>query len=447
LQTILQARIGVVNPNDYSVSLSVGATGTSRQYQWQRSSTSPTTFTNIPAANSATYSIAAAVPPHSGNYRCIVTNDCPSAVTSTVAAVVVAPDVIPPHVLSAIARAHQGATMDTVVVTVDKALNPAGANTAGNYTITRSGGGSPTVANAALAQGTNVTLKLNGGLTFGVLYHINFLAGVTDNAFTPNRISPNSTHILEQSVFLTYSNAWSYDETQVATNSATAAMADGYWTNTPAWYAAGFTPVGWSNGPGILALEPDAAVIAIAPAPFLTRLTQPTHTIYFRTTATYTGPTANVGLVADHFIDDGLLCCLNGAELFRFKLPGFGVITHTSTASGGVEAINAATNLGCVALGANNLVACSLHTMGPASSDAVFGLELAATFPCQIITGTVLSVRREGNQMVISWDPPLGVLQETTVLSPTPSWIDSPVQANPQTNTITGRMKFFSARE
>ena len=196
------------------------------------------------------------------------------------------------------------------------------------------------MTDVVLAKGTNVTLKLNAALTFGVLYNVNFLPNVTDNAYFPNRLSPSSTNILQQSVVLTYSNAWSYDEIQVATNPATGAIADGYWTNTPAWYAAGFTPVGWFNRLGILALETTPATIAIAPAPFLTTLTQPTHTIYFRTTCNFTGPTANVGLVANHFIDDGLMCYLNGSEAFRYRMPTSAIITHTNLASGGAEAVN-----------------------------------------------------------------------------------------------------------
>jgi len=421
------------------VTLSVVASGTSPSYQWQRNTA------NIPGANSATYIIPAALPANGGSYRCVVTNNCPSSETSTACNLTVRADTIPPHVLSAIARANQGATMNTVVLTVDEALKPSGATNAANYTI--SGGAAPTVTSAVLSTPTNVVLTLSGGLTFGTLYNLNMNTLITDNAVNPNRVSPNSTNILQQSVVLTYSNAWAYDENQVATNDATGAIADGYWTNTPAFYAAGFTPVGWSNGPGILALETSQGVIDISPAPFLTTLTQPTHTIFFRTTVSYTGPTANVGFVANHFIDDGLMCYLNGSESFRFKMPTNALITYTNQASAGGEAVRASTNLTTGLVSGNNLIACSLHTQGTGSSDAVFGLEILAQFPLAVAARPELTIRRvSATEYSVSWSPALGILQETTAMSPTPVWVDSPVQSNPQTNTYTGARKFYGVR-
>lgn len=65
-------------------SFSVSATGSSLNYQWQRNGS------NIPGANSASYSIPNAVPANSGNYTVIVSNACLST-TSNIAALTVNP--------------------------------------------------------------------------------------------------------------------------------------------------------------------------------------------------------------------------------------------------------------------------------------------------------------------------------------------------------------------
>lgn len=67
-----------------TTSFSVSATGSSLTYQWQRNGS------NIPGANSASYSIANSIPANSGNYTVIVSNACLST-TSNIAALTVNP--------------------------------------------------------------------------------------------------------------------------------------------------------------------------------------------------------------------------------------------------------------------------------------------------------------------------------------------------------------------
>jgi len=64
-----------------------------------------------------------------------------------------------------------------------------------------------------------------------------------------------------------------------------------------------------------------------------------------------------------------------------------------------------------------------------------------------VVGAAELAITRvSGTQVAISWNPPLGILQETAAISATPTWVDSPNQANPGTNTISGH-KFFSVRD
>ena len=67
-----------------SASFSITATGTAPiTYQWQVSTAAVPAFTNIPGANSSTYTIAATTVAMNGNqYQCVVTNLCGLAITN-----------------------------------------------------------------------------------------------------------------------------------------------------------------------------------------------------------------------------------------------------------------------------------------------------------------------------------------------------------------------------
>ncbi len=346
-------------------------------------------------------------------------------------------DVRPPQLLAAVARASIASpALSSVVLSFDETLAASGAQAPGNYTINQAGGGTVTV-NTAVLNGTNVTLNLVTPLTWGVTYTVVISSAVTDTAQTPNSVSPNTATILEQIVALDYTADWKYDETKTDT--------DNY--DAVAWYAtSGFDDTSWATGPGILAEETSAGVIAIAPAPFNTTLTETTHTIYFRTTFDWTlgALPANGQFTVNHFIDDGVRCFLNGSEAFRYKMPT-GDITFTNEASAGGEAIVDTTNLVASSVLANNTIACDLHTSGTASSDAVFGLEIVAEYPVGVTAPELTIDGSVAGQITISWNPDDGVLYEAD--SPIGPWTVVSGATNPMTLTTTQPMKFYSLRQ
>lgn len=72
------------------LSLSVVATGTTPAYQWQVSTDGGTTWSNVAGATTATLNLGNATPAMNGNrYRVIVSNSCPSTVTSAAAIITV----------------------------------------------------------------------------------------------------------------------------------------------------------------------------------------------------------------------------------------------------------------------------------------------------------------------------------------------------------------------
>ena len=73
-----------------NATITVAATGSALQYQWQVSTDAGVTFTNVAGATSATLTLTAVTAGMSGNqYKVIVSNACPSTVTSSVATLTV----------------------------------------------------------------------------------------------------------------------------------------------------------------------------------------------------------------------------------------------------------------------------------------------------------------------------------------------------------------------
>lgn len=79
----LNATICVGSENTFSVT----ASGTGITYQWQISTTAVPAFTDIPAANAATYVVSAVTAGMNGNqYRCVVTGTCSASTATSTAA-------------------------------------------------------------------------------------------------------------------------------------------------------------------------------------------------------------------------------------------------------------------------------------------------------------------------------------------------------------------------
>lgn len=73
-----------------NVSFGVTTVGTDNQYQWQISTNGGASFTNITGATSSTYSVnTVSLSQNNYRYRVVVTNACPSSVTSTAAVLTV----------------------------------------------------------------------------------------------------------------------------------------------------------------------------------------------------------------------------------------------------------------------------------------------------------------------------------------------------------------------
>jgi len=158
-------------------SLSVLASGTPLLYQWYKEGVGP-----ISGATFRTYSVSQAAVADSGDYYVVVYNPLNRA-TSTVARVTVNADVTAPSVLSAFSfpsfvPATQVATLDTLTVEFNEAVQPASINDPSYFTIS---GGVGNPVSVILTNDRTAILVLSAPLPEDTDYTVQ-VVGVTDLA-------------------------------------------------------------------------------------------------------------------------------------------------------------------------------------------------------------------------------------------------------------------------
>ncbi|HEY5914537.1 MAG TPA: hypothetical protein VJA21_28435, partial [Verrucomicrobiae bacterium] len=161
--TILQGRKATFT----AVVTGTSAYGGTVTYQWQAAPAGSTTFTDIPGANSASYTTAALGLADTGRQYKLLASVPSVTDPSRVATVTVNADTIPPHLVAASAIASSsGATFD-VGVTFDEPLDATSAGTLANYTI--SAGSISAVKFYPQSPGVVLTVS---GLTVGSSYTV-----------------------------------------------------------------------------------------------------------------------------------------------------------------------------------------------------------------------------------------------------------------------------------
>ncbi len=288
------------------VSISVAVSGTDPQYRWQKDGE------DIPGANQSAYTITTARPADAGVYRCVVSNDVPSTITSSDSVLRVISGGKPTHLLSAVSRST--GSLNSLELEFDHPLAAAGAEPAKNYVLYTLTPEFQLVAieAAVLVAPATVKLTLATSLTFGTPYFVYVTTGVTDTAASPHPVlMPEGLPIVEQLVLLDWDSPWRYDDARTT--------ADNY--DGLAWFNAAFDDTTWPTGPGLLGFEDNPLILNALPSPIQTTL-RPQNTVYLRSRFDWTRGSLPPGaeLVVNHVIDDGLVCYFNGTEAFRFKM-------------------------------------------------------------------------------------------------------------------------------
>jgi hypothetical protein len=177
-----------------------------------------------------------------------------------------------------------------------------------------------------------------------------------------HRPEPAAPPVIEETVVLAIDAMWRYEASGADLGTA--------WRNT------GFNDASWPRSRALFFNE-----TAALPAPANTPLSLGPTTYYFRTTFTLQGEPSAANLVLRAVVDDGAVVYLNGTEVLRLNMPA-GPVTAATLASPGV---GDATFTGPFPLAAGplvsgtNVIAVEVHQASAASSDVVFGAEVAAT--------------------------------------------------------------------
>jgi hypothetical protein len=187
------------------------------------------------------------------------------------------------------------------------------------------------------------------------------------------------------------------------------------------WTAAGYDDSGWLGpSPGLLYIEDNTAVI-----PRSTPLPEPLQrTYYFRSHFEFVGSIAGLSLIFSNYIDDGAVFYLNGAEIYRLRMPTPPTIISNDTPAvalpcgGGGDAIAGCPDLftipGNLLIQGDNALAVEVHnrSTGP---DLVFGSALILDRPA--IALPKLYILLTDNQATLYWNGVGFILEQTSQFS------------------------------
>jgi hypothetical protein len=169
-------------------------------------------------------------------------------------------------------------------------------------------------------------------------------------------------------------------------------------------------------------------------------------TYYFRTEA-LSASSGNATLSIRYLLDDGLVLYLNGAELYRQRMPA-GAVSYSTLANGSIGDVTyegpfliQATN---IAIG-TNLFAAEVHQVTASSADAGFALEVRATLagekiPAEPPIPPTLRLLKWGGQYVLTWDDAAAALESSDYVQGPWSAIN---QSNPAFVSATNAATFY----
>ncbi len=221
-----------------------------------------------------------------------------------------------------------------------------------------------------------------------------------------------------------------------------------------AWTAPAYDDSAWEgSGPGLFWADTYGFPDPDIPQPVNTEMALdptagvPFSTYYFRTHITSTNMPGNFPLLLEDYVADGAVFYLNGAEVYRVRMPD-GVIANATPATAHPCNGDAtcpddfvipgplSTNL---VLG-DNVLAVEVHTMVIAHA-ATFGMSLAITNP--ITTSPQLTLVSSNAMANLSWKGGGFTLQQAG--SPIGPWtnVPGPVVISPFTTPMTNASRFF----
>lgn len=434
---------------DSPVVFSVGVVGDPPTYQWQKDGA------NLASGTTATYTIPAASLTAAGAYRVLIANAAGS-VTSSIAKLTVAPDLIGPKMVSAIVNNPQTATLITLAWSEVLNNTPgSAARDARSFTLTRI----DTSETVPLTQ-ILYSLSLGSGLLVDItdpdwvvgseyLLTVNNVKDLRGNSIAPGSqiaVSWPTTNALIGSDHL-----WSFHNS--ASLEPDVADRD--------WFATNFVESAfWSSGRGTFYVDP--AQLTPCFGALQTGITHQREPILFRTTfqrPAELGSSANLNLRFN--ADDGVVLYLNGQEFYRTNMAPLGWELDSSSRALADRLITCFANTFAVTnlLLGTNWFAAAVYENHAGDGRFNFGLELTLgalrtpTLPAEpspTLHATRLS--DPDNRLVLDWTGHGFALESTATFSnnlsyPLGPWIQVTNMANPYTNSLADPFRFFRLKK
>jgi len=282
------------------------------------------------------------------------------------------------------------------------------------------------------------------GLTPGTGYYFAVVSSDGASQHSSSNFFFVTANYATTNLIFDFTNAWTYATTNL----------DGV-----DWTAPGYNDTNWDgSGPGLLWVDnrgpnanPSNIPLLDTEMPVNSATGYPFITYYFRTHFSYTNQLAAASLLVSNFLDDGAVFYLNGAEVYRLRMPGSPTpINNLTLASAGApcggDAVcpdsfvisgDPATNL----VSGDNVFAVEAHNFNAMSPDITFGASLAYVLP--YASAPSLTIQLSGPGLTVSWSRGGFTLQQAN--SPAGPWtnVPGPVVSSPYSTTNTGTAQYF----
>jgi hypothetical protein len=221
------------------------------------------------------------------------------------------------------------------------------------------------------------------------------------------------------------------------------------------WTAANYDDSSWTgSGPGLLWADPAGPPPGV---PFLNTEMPlnnatgfPCVTYYFRTGFTYTNPLLNASLQFTNYVDDGAVFYLNGAEIYRIRMPPAPTPIYNATLATNYPCDGYATcpDLFEISGGAltnlvvgDNVLAVEVHLDNALASDITFGSALVSSVP--YANPPQLGILNSNQSITLNWSRGGFLLQEAGDLAGPWTNVPGPVVSSPFVLANAASNQFF----
>ena len=277
-------------------------------------------------------------------------------------------------------------------------------------------------------------------LTPGTSYYYAAYSKAGANLYVSSNFFFTTTNYVTSEILLDLTNTWDYTTNDL----------DGV-----NWTAADYDDSAWTgSGPGLLWIDlsgpnPDIPFLDTE-LPVDNGTGFPFITYYFRTHFSYTNSLSGVSLLFTNYVDDGAVFYLNGAEIYRLRMPdaptpilngtlatgypcdGYSTCADPFTISGALT-----TNL----VVGDNVLAVEVHLDNVQASAITFGSALMSTVPLPF--PPLLGILPSNPTINLTWSRGGFILQEAATLTGPWTNVPGPVVSSPFTTTNSGSSEFF----